>query len=229
MAPQPAAADLEASSDQGPGCLPAILAATALMGIVGFVTCGFSTWFLFQHRGEFAVRTLRTSVIPQIEQGRLAPETKVAVIEQLDQFASDVERGKYDNAAVAAVMSNLVKLPLSGWGDLQAIEALLVSRDDGPDRDEALKQFSRLKRALELRKANAIDFDSVLEPARVADDSSPTGRRLKEPLADEEIAEVSNRARLVADRAQVPDQAFDGIRLQVLIQREIETALGPQP
>ena len=38
------------SSDEGPGWMPAIMAATVLMGIIGFVICAFSTWILFQQR-----------------------------------------------------------------------------------------------------------------------------------------------------------------------------------
>jgi len=196
------------------------MAATALMGIVGFITCAFATWFLFQHRSEFAVRTLRGAVIPQLEQGRLDPATKAAVIDEIDQFASDIERGKYDNAEAAKVMSNLVTLPLDGWGDLQAIESA-IRHDEATDYVDALKQFSRLKRATELGTANAMDFQNVLEPVRIVDSSKSTGTRLKQPLTERDITEVATRASLVADRAEIPDQHFTDIRLEAIIAREI--------
>ena len=218
--------DLEVESpDEGPGWMPAILAATVLMGIVGFVVCAFSTWILYQQRSQFAIRTLRGALIPQVEQGRLDPETKSAVIAELEQFAGDLERGQHENWQAAGAMTRLVKIPIHQWGEVQAVEVIIQNNPDA-DPTDALKQLSRLLRAAELGKANSIDFESVLEPVRVADPDAPTRFSLKQPPDSESIAETVQRAKLVADRAEIPDQRFEKVRLAAIVRREIERGIN---
>ena len=73
------------------GCLPAILAATALMGMVLFISFGFAGYLIFQKRGDLAVRSLRGTLATELEQSRLDPQTKQAVIERLNRLADDIE------------------------------------------------------------------------------------------------------------------------------------------
>jgi hypothetical protein len=218
-------ADGGRAADDGPGCLPAVMAACVLLGIVAFVSCGASTWFLFQQRSAFAIRTLRGSVIPQVEQGRLQPETKRQALAQLESFAADLERGKYENWQAAGAMSQLILVPLYAWGDVQAIEIFLQAAQT-PAQAESLKQLSRLQRAAEVGKANAIDFEEVLAPARVPDPEAATGSRLQQPLSAAAVADVIQRAKLVADRAQVPDQRFETVPLDSLIRDAIEQGVS---
>ncbi len=213
------------SGDEGAGCMPAIMASVVLMGMTGFVVCAFSTWILFQQRRELALRTLRGSVIPQVEQGLLEPETKGLVVAELKDLADDLERGKYEDWQAAGAMTRLIRVPIFQWGQIQAIEAYLEKNQNDSFADSK-KQLSRLQRAVELGKANAIDFEDILQPARVADPDAPTGYALKQPLNDEDVADVVLRAKLVADRSEVPDQTFDDINLEVIVRREIEHGLS---
>ena len=112
-------------SDEGPGWMPAILAGTLLMGIIGFVVCAFSTWILFQKRTEFAIRTLRGSYIAEIEQSLLDPATKSAVVKEIETLAADMESGKYEDWQAAGVMQRLQRLPVLQWGELQAVDSFL--------------------------------------------------------------------------------------------------------
>lgn len=208
-------------SDQGPGWLPAIMAATALMGIVGFIVCAFSTWFLFQQRTEFVIRTLRGAYIGEIEQSLLDPDTKAGVVAEVTALASDLERGKYEDWQAAEIMQGLLRLPVIQWGELQAVEARL----DAPDieqPDEYRLQLSRLRRAVELGKITAMDVDEVLAPVRVDDDSAISGYTLVQPITAEMVAEVAHRAELVADRESIPDQNFENVQLQAIVRRAIQ-------
>ena len=212
--------------DEGPGCMPAILASAVLMGIIGFVICAFSAWVLFQQRTELALRTLRGSVIPQVEQGLLEPDTKRRVVSELTTLADDLERGKYEDWQAAGAMTRLIRVPIFQWGQIQAIQAHL-EKNQGDSYEESVKQLSRLLRAAELGKAVAIDFEDVLEPARIADPEAPTGYALDQPLDDQQVAEVVQRAKLVADRSEVPDQSFGDVPLDAIIRSEIERGVSP--
>jgi hypothetical protein len=212
--------------DEGPGCMPAILASVVLMGMMGFVICAFSTWVLFQQRTELALRTLRGTVIPQVEQGLLEPDTKSQVVDELTSLADDLERGKHEDWQAAGAMSRLIRVPIFQWGQIQAIEAYLAKNKDD-SYTESIKQISRLQRAVELGKANAIDFEDVLAPARVADPEAPTGYSLDQPLNDQQVADVVERAKLVADRSEIPDQLFENVELDAIIRSEIERGLSP--
>ncbi len=105
--------------------MPAIVAAMALMGIVGFIVCAFSTWSLFQKRTEFAIRTLQGDYVRQLEQSLLDPATKTSLMREVEKLIADLERGKYENWQSAAIMQRLQRLPVFQWGELQAIEAFL--------------------------------------------------------------------------------------------------------
>jgi hypothetical protein len=119
----------------------------------------------------------------------------------------------------------LILVPLYAWGDVQAIEIFLQAAQT-PAQAESLKQLSRLQRAAEVGKANAIDFEEVLAPARVPDPEAATGSRLQQPLSAAAVADVIQRAKLVADRAQVPDQRFETVPLDSLIRDAIEQGVS---
>ena len=210
--------------DEGPGCMPAVLAATALMGIVGFIFCAFSAWFLFQKRTDLAVRTLQGSFIPQLEQSYLEPATKAAVVAEVEAVVKDLQRGRYENEQAGNIMLRLQRLPMLPWGELQAVEAYLEAKsDDEESVRDGLRQISRLKRGVELGEITSFDFEDLLQSVRRVDAGSPTGSSLKQPLADEMVKDVIDRARLLADRAEVPDQSFD-VQLESIVSREIEEA-----
>ena len=210
-------------TNEGPGWLPAIMAATALMGIVGFIVCAFSTWFLFQQRTEFAIRTLRGAYISEIEQSLLDPETKLAVVAEVKTLAADLERGKYDDSQAAEIMHGLLRLPVLQWGELQAIEAFL-EQSSHEQRDDQRMHISRLKRAVELATITAMDVDEALAPVRIEDPDTPSGYALSQPLTNEQVAEVAHRCMLVADRESIPAKQFDGVQLEAIVRRAIERA-----
>lgn len=210
--------------DEGPGWLPAIMAATLLMGIIGFVFCGVSTWFLFQKRTEFAVRTLRGSYIPALQQSWLEPQEKKAVVARIEALAEELESGQYENWQSAGVMQRLQRLPVLQWGELAAVEGYIRKSDD-PQKNRSLMQLSRLRRAVELDEVTSFDFEDVLKPVLVSDQDSPSGRRLVQPLTAEAVEEVVELAARSADRSQVPEKMFD-VQIDQIVRREIETGLS---
>lgn len=200
------------------------MAGTLLLGIMGFVCCGVSTWVLFQQRTEFAVRTLRGSYLPALQQSWLEPAEKKAVVDRIEALASELETGQYENWQSAGVMQRLQRLPVLQWGELAAVEGY-VRKSDDPQKDWSLMQLSRLRRAVELDKVTSFDFEDVLKPVLVSDDNAPSGRRMIQPLPDEGVVEVVQLAELVADRSDVPEKMFD-VQIDQIIRREIETGLS---
>ena len=203
--------------------MPIVLAGTVLMGIVGFIGCGVSTWILFQKQVPLAVRTLRNTYIPAIEQSLLAPDEKKETLGQLEEFAADLERGKYENYQAGGVMTRLIRLPVLQWGELTAIESF-IKKEFGEDAEVAIRDISRLRRAVELDKATSVDFEDVLKPAMVADDST-LGRRLNDQLTREMAQDVAGRAKLVADRSEIPQKGFPEAKIHVIIRRQIEAGI----
>lgn len=207
---------------EGAGCMPAVLAATVLMGILFFVAFGFSAWLIFQKRGDLAARTLRATIIPELEQSRLQPDEKAAVIKELTLLADDIEAEMYENWQAGGIMQRLINMPLMRWGDLQAVAAWAQTNLPEDQRDQAAKQISRFFRAVELDRAVARDIHEILAPVATPEDA--TGFvRLKGNLNQRDVDEVVLRCKLVADRAQVPDQPFDSVSLTQIVRRQIET------
>jgi len=229
--PSPETADLsggerprgvtEALEPQGPGCLPAILAATVLMGIVLFVMFGFSAWLIFQKRGDLAARTLRGTIIPELEQSRLDPAEKKSVIDQLTELADDLEAQRYENWQAGGIMQRLINAPLMRWGDLQAVSAWAATNLPEDQREDARKHLSRFCRAVELDRAVARDIHDVLAPVATPENAGGFVQ-LRSDLNVADVSEVIQRAKLVADRAEVPDQLFDAVSLSQVVRRQIE-------
>ncbi len=207
----------------GPGWMPAIVAATVLLGIAGFICCGVSTWVLFQQRTEFAIRTLRGSYIPALEQSLLDPQEKNAVVSRMEEFASELEQGKYENWQAAGVLQRMQRLPVLQWGELEAVQGFIEKSDD-PQKQQSLEQLSRLRRGVELGKATSFDFEDILQPVLESDDQSPGGRRIIQPLTSEGVKIVIGRAKRFADAVNVPEQRFD-VSLDSIIRREIDAGL----
>lgn len=209
--------------DEGPGWMPAILAGTLLLGIFGFVFCAFSTWILFQKRTELAVRTLRGTYITEVEQSLLDPESKIAVVKEVKELADDMERGKYEDWQSAAVMQRLQRLPVIQWGELEAIEAFL-KKNAHNSAEQQIQELSRLRRAVELGKATSFDLEDILKPVRESDPASSNGHRLINPLTEAAIRDTLQRAKLLSDRAGVPEELFDDVDIDAIVRREIEVA-----
>jgi hypothetical protein len=210
--------------DEGPGWMPAILAGTLLLSIGGFVCCGISTWVLFQKRTELAIRTLRGSYVPALEQSLLDPQEKSEVLDLIGSFASDLERGKYENWQAAGVMQRLQRLPVLQWGQLAAIERF-IEKSDSSAKEQALLQLSRLRQAVQMGKATSFDFDDVLQPVLELDQQSPSGRRLIQPLTPDGVKRVVDRAESAADHAQVPEERFI-VTIGSLVRREIDAGIS---
>ncbi len=203
------------------GCFPAILAATLLMGVVLFITFALAAWAIFGKRGELAVRTLRATLIPELEQSRLEPDTKQQILSQLNRFAEDVEQGRLENWQAGGVMQRLVKSPLMQWGDLEFIDLWVQQNLPPPESETIHKQITRFFRAAELDRAIATDLQDILEPVTDRDPDS-WFPRLRLPLTESGVREVGERARIVADRAEIPDQAFENVSLPEIIRRLID-------
>lgn len=228
----PRASDVEADDDgptfatpepPPPSCLPAIVAATLLMGIVAFITCGVSTWFLWQQRTVFAIRTLE-GYGPVIEQSYLTPEDKQSVIEQLAATSKRMQTETFDPAAASAVMQRLVRLPIPQWGELAVIEEFAKSEMSDVESAEATRQLSRLRVAIEQDLATVIDVNHVLEPVTIPDTTSPLGRQLVQPLAIPGVREVISRASLIGDRSKIPPSAVPTMTIREILAARLRQA-----
>ncbi|KLU02780.1 putative transmembrane protein [Rhodopirellula islandica] len=227
----PSGAGAESSSrststpeQQEPGCMPIAIACTLLMGIVSFVFCGVTTWVLFQKRTEVAVRTL-VGYVDVIEQSLLPPDEKKSVIEQLETTIKEMRAEDYPQERASAVMQRLVRLPIPQYGELDVIDAFIQDNFDDAERDDGLKQISRLRRAIERGKATVIDVNDVLLPTTQVDTTHPLGRVLKQPLAADEIRDVVERAKLVGDRDDLADQFFERKPIDEILKRELTAAV----
>jgi len=206
---------------EGPGCLPAVLAATLLLGMVLFITFGFSAWLIFQKRGELAVRTLRATVIPELEQSRLAPEDKQAVVAELSTLADDIDQGMYENWQAGGIMQRLITSPLMRWADLLTVQRWAAANLPAAQAEDAERQISRFFRAVELDRVVARDIHDVLAPVSSKQDANGFVQ-LRSDLQAEDVLEAAQRAKLVADRAEVPEQTFAPVALPDYVRRQIE-------
>lgn len=208
--------------DEGPGCFPAVIAASALLLMLFFIGCGISTWVLFQKRTELAIRTLRSDVIPEVQQSSLPPEEKASIVQMLEQVVEDGGSGELENWQSSGIMERLVRSPILEWGNLMAVEAIIENSKSlsEEERQQAKRQFSRLKRAVELNEASAVEIHDVLMP--VLTEAKPGERRkLQRSIDAEQLREVIHRAEMIADRGRIPDEDFE-VRLSEIIRREIE-------
>ncbi len=211
-------------NQQGPGCMPAVLASAALMGIVGFITCALLTWVIFQKRTELAIRTLQGSFRPQIEQSLLDPLTKQDVIEEVDTLVEKMQSGRYEEWQAGEIMQNLQKLPILQWGELQALEQWITETSDLTldEKQSALMEIKRLRYAVKEGKAQYLDFEQVMEPIREPSSSGSTGPILKSPITRDAALEAVKRAKLISDRAEIEASSHEEVSIRQIMRDEIK-------
>ncbi|EMI46138.1 hypothetical protein [Rhodopirellula sp. SWK7] len=212
----------DAKKDDSPGCLPAVVAGTLLMGIVAAVLCGVTTWILFQKRAEIAVRTLE-GFVPMIEQSLLEPEDKVDVIKQFESLIKEMSAPDYPPASAAAIMQRVVRLPIPHWGELDAVESFVNENYEGDDKERALTDLSRVRKAVQANLATVFDVVDVLEPVAVVNETTGS-RSLKTKMTRKDIDQVIERAGLLADRAKIKDQRYPRIDMATILRQEIKAA-----
>ncbi|WP_145300421.1 hypothetical protein [Crateriforma conspicua] len=206
------------------GCFPAILAATLIMGMVFCIGCGLSAWVIFGKRTEMAIVTMEKNFVPMVQQSRLESDDKAAVLEQFEDFIRDMKADNVENWQASGVLQRLVNLPVVEWGDLQAVEAYAQTRD--PElADEARLQLSRLRRAIELQEAVRIDVTDALKPVMRPSDDPLMVQVLIDPLNDQAVKETVLRAKLLADRAEIPDKPFEDVQIGRIVRRQIEAGM----
>lgn len=215
--------DAQNSADEGVGCLPGILAAAALMGIVGFVFCGFMTWLIFQKQDQLALRAMQGNFIPAVEQSLLEPGEKTRTVELLGEFAEDLERGKYEGWQASGVMQRLARLPVLQWGQIRVVEQFVDANPDDFEPD-ASPQFDRLRKGVENDNVTTIDFSHILAPV-LKTDVSQLEADLVEELEIEAVRDVVQRARLVADRAKVASMPKSDVTIDILVRRQIDAGI----
>ena len=110
-------------------------------------------------------------------------------------------------------------------GYVDVIDSFVQENFGDDERNDALKQISRLRRAIELGKATVIDVNDVLLPTTQVDTTHPLGRVLKQPLAAENIREVVQRAKLIGDREKLADQPFERKPIDEILKRELTAAV----
>jgi hypothetical protein len=191
------------------------------MGIVLFVTFGFAGYLIFQKRGDLAARTIRGTMVQELEQSRLDPDTKKAVIGSLVSVADEIESEKLEPWQAGGVMNRLVRSPMLRWGDLQAVDAWAAEKLPQDEYPEFHKQVTRFFRAAELDRALASDLQDILLTVTAGDPREMLGR-LKPEFTVEEVREVGLRAKLVGDRAEIPDKVFEDVSLPKMVDRLIE-------
>lgn len=153
-------------ADEGPGCFPAFMAIGALLMMAMFIGCGFATWYIFQQRTELAMRTLKGDVIPTVQESGMNPEEKAQIVEILQQVVTEGEAGKLENWQSSGIMERLIRSPVLQWGDLELLEATILANDQfsPEEKSNATRQIGRLRRAVELGEAGAVDVNDVLTP-----------------------------------------------------------------
>lgn len=211
----------KAATEEGPGCLPALLAIGAIVLMILFISCGLSTWWLYNQRTEIAVRTIRGSIIPEVQQSLMSPDEKGTIVALLTTVAEDGEAGKIENWQAAGIMERLSRSPLLQWGNLIGAEALIQESKDLNDDERrlGLLELSRLKRALEVGKADGRDLEDALSPLLVQDNNEVV-LRLNRQAPPAALRDVILRAKLVADREKIEQQSFV-VQLAPIIEREI--------
>ncbi|MEZ6090239.1 MAG: hypothetical protein R3C05_19870 [Pirellulaceae bacterium] len=204
---------------------PAIIAGGALLGMLFFIACAGGTYYLFQQRGEFALRTIEGTLIPLLEQSRLQPEDKTQAIDELEAFIVRGRSGELENWQIAGVMQRLVRAPLVSWGDIQYVDSIIQNRDDFSDdeKSDASRDLSRLQRGAELDRVTQFEMGRVFSPiSKEADHES--GYKLNDDFTGDDLREFLTRVRLVAERAQVPEKAYD-VKVADLIRRQIAAGI----
>lgn len=190
-----------------------------------FISCAGGTYYLFQQRGEFALRTIEGTLIPLLEQSRIVPEDKQATIAELDAFVRRGRTGEWEDWQIAGVMQRLVRSPIVSWGDLQYIDSIIQQRESFSDEERVgfHRAISRLQRAAELDDVTQFDMADIFEPiSNPADHES--GYELNAQFSDDALREFIARVRLVAQRAEIPEQSYD-VKLVSIVKRQIAAGI----
>lgn len=223
MSAEPSKQPADELQDEGPGCMPAILAIAVLLGIVGFICCGVMTWLIFQKQDELALRSMRGSFIPAVEQSLLEPDEKTKTVKLLNDFADELERGKLEGWQASGVMQRLTRLPILQWGQIRRLEMFVDDHPQDFSPDDSL-QFDRLRKGVERNKITTIDFLHVLDPVLQADPNREQAS-LVETLEVAPVAEVVTRARVAADRGEVETAPKNDVSIDVLVRRQIQAGI----
>ncbi len=163
---EPTSSAPEARGTDSVGCFPAVMAASVLMGIVMFLTFAFAAWVIFQKRGDLAIRTIRATIVSELEQSRLDAKTKSEVISQLRFLADDIEGGRISDKQAVNVLQQLLQSPLMRWGDLTALDEWVKANATAEQSEAFHRDCTRFFRAAELDKANAADLQDILTRCR---------------------------------------------------------------
>jgi hypothetical protein len=209
------------------GLMPAVMAIFMIVAVAGLVACAVGAWAVFRQSPQLAAGTLKAHYIPVVEQSNLNPAEKAEVVRALEQLALEMKAGQWEPWQANAMMQNLIRAPIVQWGDLDAIEQLVVKIEafSPAERENISKVLGRLKHGIEEDLIIANVVEEILAPVTIRDDSE-RGCHLNLAMDKPDIEEVVQRAQTILAGHQIPDERYNA-RLADVLRLQIEKAQHP--
>ena len=188
----------------GPACL-----VVAVFGMVIFsVAMVAASWMLMGNQAVFAARALELQLIPWVEQSSLEPTDRDRILDDLKQLVDDLKHDRLDERQMVRLKLRIADSPVLQWGVIQQAEAKIRSSNlTDEEKQGAELELDRLLRTVSEGKLGMEQLEFLVQP--IATKERNSGRlTLSEKADDAGLREFLRRTKGLADKQQIPSEAF---------------------
>jgi hypothetical protein len=204
------------------------LAGCLVMGVLSLLICGGVGWYAARNFKRIASDVARQAIVGGIEQTKLEPAEKQAIIAQVDRVVDQYRTGKITVEDLARILDELGKSTVMQSIVIAAVESAYVEPSglSAEEKQAAHLTLQRVLRGMHEQKIKEGDLDAAL--AHVSNKMEGGQSQVKDKVTDDELRKFLAECRRVTDQAGVPAEPFQ-VKISEAFRHAVDRALQPQP
>lgn len=176
-------------------------------GVVLVLLIGLGIWVAFSWRGWFASAS-RAAMHATIQSMELSADQSTTLTSHVDAVLKDFEDGKVTMEQMGLIVKEGMEGPLVSAGVVCAADARYVQKSGlSPEDKAATKQeLQRVVRGMTEKSITGDQVQTKLMPIIMT--GPMNNQKFKTTLKDDEVKDLRDEAKKLADKAGIPDEPF---------------------
>ncbi len=199
-----------------------------IIAVVAVVVFGF---FMVKKGKDMTTDFVVGAATQGVQDSNLDEESKQAMITRIESLAQDFKSGDITMEQMGRIVENLADGPIMSSLIAHTLEQTIIANSTLPpeEKEDARQQLQRVIHGMTQNQVSSQEMNDVMAPVLVdTTDGTSTSVSLKANPTEEELREVIENARTLADAKGIPNQEFS-LDIGAELDRAIAEAKGEQP
>jgi len=208
MADDTFSAETTKQAKGGSGCTTAIIGCLIVLLILAALACGLG-YYAYVNMGVWVTNFLEEMLVQVIDESELPPEQKEGMKKQISRVATAYRDGDITFEQVTQIGEKLGQSPVFMAIAVETAKFSYINPSGLSDEEkaEATKQLNRVAHGTFEKKINEEELQDLMD-GRIADRGPDGNLEFREKVSDDQLRELIDASRQLADDKGIPDENF---------------------